>query len=186
MGLMETQALLARLYTSADMRRAFFDDPAAVARAHGLDEDAARAIAMLDQREVEHFAHSLLGKRALDARKILPLSASVLGKSFDALLREALIGPPSRERHRADASALVRVLAGRDMEPPWICDLARYELAFAAAARPGAVLLLRRFAYPVEAIARQLLAGAHVEVTKKRRLGLWLRAPKGKLRWFVF
>lgn len=179
MALAETQALLARLFTGADVRRDFFADPRATARRFGLSEAQAQTIAALDRAEVEAFASSLLGKRALDARKVLPLTSRVLGADFDRLLCEAIDGPPPKGRHRADAAALAASLAGKkDVYPPWIGDLARYETAFVAAARPGVVL--RRFAWPVNDIARQLIAGARPEIRPRRRVGLWLRAPWGR------
>lgn len=186
MALRETQALLARIFTDAEARREFFDDRYRAARAFGLSETETEAIVALDKCEVESFARSLLGKRALDARKTLPLTAKALGQEFDRLLFEAIDGPPQPQRHRADAAALTRLLASRPMDPPWIGDLARYEMGFVAAARPGAFFLMRRFAFPVDEIARQLLTGARVDVSCRRRVGLWLRAPGGKLFFRLF
>jgi hypothetical protein len=181
LGLRETQALLARLFTDAKLRHAFFEDPRGAAHGLGLSEDEAKTLAALDKREVEEFARCLLGKRALDARKVLPLTAKALGENFDRLLFEACDGPPSPARHRGDAAALARLLEGRKGEPAWIGDLARFEMAFVTAARPG--VFLRRFDWPISDIARQLLAGAHVDTGPRRRFGIWLRAPGGKLYW---
>lgn len=186
MALRETQALLALVFTDAKARREFFEDPQRVARARGLDEIEAEAMARLDSREVEDFARSLLGKRALDARKTLPLTAKALGKEFDRLLFEAIDGAPPPQRHRADAAALARLLASRPMDPLWIGDLARYEMGFVAAARPSGFFLMRRFAWPVDDIERQLLSGARVEVFPRQRVGLWLRAPRGRLFFRLF
>lgn len=187
MGLMQTQALLARLFTDARLRRAFFEAPAATATAFGLDAAEAERLAGLDRREVEDFARSLLGKRALDARKALPATARALGRAFDPLLFEAIEGaPPGPQRHRGDAAALAGLLAARAGEPPWIGDLARFEMGFVAAARPGAFFLLRRFDWPVDEIAQRLMAGAPVEATPRRRVGLWWRAPGGRLFWRMF
>jgi hypothetical protein len=183
MGLSQTQALLARLFTDAGLRRAFFDAPQETARRFGLSDREATDMAALDRREVEDFAQSLLGKRALDARKALPLTAKALGNDFDRLLVQAIEGPPAPQRHRADAAALTEFLNERRAAFGWIADLARYEMAFVAAARPGAFFLLRRFAFPVDDIARQLVAGATVAATPRPRLGFWLRAPGGRLFW---
>jgi len=184
MGLMQTQALLARLFTDAKLRRVFFNDPARALQSFGLSDEEAKTLAALDRREVEAFARCLLGKRALDARKILPLTAKALGADFDRLLYESIDGPPSRGRHRDDAGALARLLASPKMEPAWIGDLARFELAFVTAARPG--VFVRRFSWPVNDIARRLLAGAPVDVAPGRRFGLWFRAPGGKLFWRMY
>ncbi|KAF2989209.1 hypothetical protein OGR47_08035 [Methylocystis sp. MJC1] len=186
MALRETQALLACIFTDAKARREFLEDPQRVARARGLSEIEAATMAALDRREVEDFARSLLGKRALDARKTLPLTAKALGKKFDALLYEAIEAAPQPQRRRADAAALARLLASRPMDPPWISDLARYEMGFVAAARAGGFFLMRRFAWPMDDIARQLLAGARVDVSPRQRVGLWLRAPRGRLFFRLF
>lgn len=185
MGLRETQTLLARLFTDEEARRAYFDDPLAAARRFGLSASEAESLTMLDRREVEDFAASLLGKRALDARKLLPLTGKTLGRAFDALLFEAIKGHAAGDR-RADAAALSALLSSRRMEPAWIGDLARYEMAFIAAARPGALFLARRFLWPVDDIARRLLSDADASVAPRRRIGLWLRLPGGRLRWWVF
>jgi hypothetical protein len=181
LGLRGTQALLARLFTDAKLRRAFFEDPQGAARSFGFSDGDAATLAALDKREVEEFARCLLGKRALDVRKILPLTAKALGEDFDRLLFEAIDGPPSPDRHRGDAAALARLLAARKSEPAWIGDLARFEMAFVSAARPG--IIFRRFGWPINDIARQLLAGAQVVAAPGRRLGLWFRLPGGRLYW---
>lgn len=186
MGLRETQTLLARLFTDAALRRAFFENPAATAAGFGLDPAEADRLSRLDRRAVDDFARSLLGKRALDARKALPLTAKALGAAFDPLLFEAIEGPPASARHRADAAALASLLAARPGEPLWIGDLARYEMAFVDAARPGWLFMLRRFDWPVDEIARRLTTGAPVSVTPRGRAGFWWRAPGGRLFWRLF
>lgn len=184
-GLLNTQTLMARLFTNATMRKSFFDAPEETAAILGLNQTQSATIATLDPREVEDFARSLLGKRALDARKALPLTAKALGKGFERLFYEVIDGPPAPERHRADAAALAGRLA-KSREPCWLADFARYEMTFVAATRPGAFLALRRFKYPVDDIARRLRTGASTEDIKPHgRVGLWLRAPGGRLRFWM-
>ncbi len=187
MGLAQTQTLLARLYTDAELRREFFDAPAAVADSFGLQGAEAQRLAAIDKVEVEAFARSLVGKRALDVRKTLPLTALALGNKFDALLRASIDGRLPEGRHRADAAALSRRLdalaAQGKAEPEWIADLTRFELAFAVAAHSGATLFFRRFRYDVARLAASLSRGGPAEVVLRRTYGLWARAPKGRLRW---
>jgi uncharacterized protein len=184
--LQNMQTLLARLFTDEFFRRAFFAAPEQTAITAGLTDTQASDFATLDQREVEDFARSLLGKRALDARKALPLTAKALGRDFDRLLVETIDGPVAPQRHRADAAALAKRLE-QATNPAWIGDLARYEATFIAAARPGAFLALRRFSYPVDDIARRLRTGASLDNVKSNgRVAVWLRAPGGKLRFLIF
>ena len=93
MALAQTQALLARLFTDDDLRREFFEAPIAVAMRFGLSMHDTQRLAGIDRRETEAFAQSLIGKRALYARKALPLTARALGDRFDALFRA---GDPRR------------------------------------------------------------------------------------------
>jgi hypothetical protein len=165
--LAQTQRLLARLFTDADFRGDFFADPEAAGRS-GLET--------LDAGAVAHFSNSLTGKRLLDARKALPLTAKALGTQFAPLLRAQLQGPPRAGRHRADAAALVARLAAGDASPAWIADLARYEMAFAEATAPGPLLILRRFRWPPQRLAAAALSGG-TPGAPKMAFCLWLRLP---------
>jgi hypothetical protein len=190
MALAQTQALLARLYTDDDLRREFFERPIDVASSFGLSAGEAQRLASIDRREMEAFAQSLVGKRALYARRALPLTARALGDRFDALLREAIRGVVQDRTSWADASALVALLdrrAGRrELEPPWAADLARFELAFIEAGRTGAALFLRRFDFDVASIAKVLARGEEVSPVRRRTFGIWARPPRGRLRWRLF
>lgn len=190
MSLAQTQALLARIYTDASLRRAFFDSPLAVAQRFGLESEAAEVLALIDRREVETFAQSLLGKRILDARKALPLTARILNERFDALLKEAIEDPAAALRRRADAAALSQRLdalcAQGAIEPAWIADLARFELAFVQAAHPGATLMFRRFRYDIAPLAASVARAGPAEARPRGSYGIWARAPKGRLRWRLF
>jgi uncharacterized protein (UPF0276 family) len=176
----QTQALLARLFTNASFRRDFFSHPNSAAQSFGLTADQASTFATIDAKSVAQFVDCLGQKRLADARKALPLTARALGEQFKRLLRPELDGPPSPGRHRGDAARLVaRIERGGDATrslPPWIVDLARYELAVAAAAGPGAVLIPRGFQWPPRLLTAAALSGADPG-PRKRTVGLWLRLP---------
>ncbi len=190
MALAKTQALLARLFTDEDLRREFFETPIAVSTRFGLSAEDAQRLASLDRRETDAFAHSLIGKRTLYACKALPLTARALGDRFDALLAEAIRGRARDGSSRADAAALVALLerriAQRDLVPVWIVDLARFELAFVEAGRSGPTCFLRRFDFDVASIAASLARGGDVIALRRRTVGVWARAPRGRLRWRLF
>lgn len=189
MALAQTQALLARLFTDDDLRREFFDAPIAVATRFGLSMHDTQRLAGIDSREIEVFARSLIGKRALYARRALPLTARALGDRFEALFRQA-IGGAARDANRSDAAALTafldRRVANCELEAPWIVDLARFELAFIDAGRSGATLFLRAFDFDVASLAHALAKGGGVSAVRRKTFGVWARPPRGRLRWRLF
>lgn len=62
------EAFLARLYVDAAARASFLADPLAAARAAGLDEQEAAAVAAVDRGALQAAAHSFAHKRAGLAR----------------------------------------------------------------------------------------------------------------------
>lgn len=191
MALAQTQALLARLFIDEDLRHEFFESPVAVAPRFGLSMHDTQRLASIDRQEIEAFARSLIGKRALYARKALPLTARALGDRFDALLWEAIrSGARDGKENPTDAAALVALLhqtaTRRALEPPWAADLARFEYAFIEAGRPRAALFLRAFDFDVVSIAQALARGEAVRPERQRTFGVWTRPPRGRLRWRLF
>lgn len=186
MALGETQTLLARLFTDAALRAQFFTSPVEVAKRNGLDEADARRLAQIDPAEIEAFARSLVGKRVLDLRKSMPLTARALDARFEILSIDA-VGAPSRARPAADAGALLRrleELSARDDHLGFVADVARFEFAFIEAARPG--IWLKRFHHDMAPLVSALRAGASVEARRRRTIGVWARAPGARLRWAMF
>jgi hypothetical protein len=185
MALADVQAILARLFTEAPFRAAFFADPAAVGRSCGLDAAEARTLAELSREEVNRFAGTLRGKRIADVRKMLPLTARALGNAFADHVRPAVAGAARPGRHRDDARAVAdhlrRMAQLHKLIPPWAADLARYEAAFAEAQRRRGGVLVRRFRFPVAALATAVLCGAPTADIKPRMtVGIWLRWPGGR------
>ncbi len=190
MALAQTQALLARLFTDEDLRREFFEAPIAVASRFGLSMHDTQRLAGIDSREIEAFAQSLIGKRALYARRALPLTARASGDRFDALFRQAIRGAAREATNRSDAAALTAFLDRRvarcELEPPWVADLARFELTFIDTRRSGAALFFRAFDFDIVSIANALASGEEISVVRRRTFGVWARAPRGRLRWRLF
>jgi hypothetical protein len=187
MALAQTQALLARLFTDDDLRRDFFEAPIALATRFGLSMHDTQRLAGIDRREIEAFAQSLIGKRALYARRGLPLTARALGDRFDALFRQAIGGAAREATSRSDVAALIAFLDTRvakcELEPRWVADLARFELAFIDAGRSGATLFFRAFDFDVASVAQALAKGEEISAVRRKTFGVWVRAPGGRLRW---
>jgi hypothetical protein len=183
-NLAKVQAVLARLFTDAAFRAAFFDDPAAVGRSCGLGPAEARTLADLSRSEIDGFAATLTRKRIGDVSKMLPLTARVLGSAFGDHVRPALAGAARPGRHcddaRAVADRLRRLARDGALTPPWAADLARYEVAFSDAARRRAGVLARGFRFPVARLAMAIFHGAPVTATDEKprtTIGVWLRWP---------
>jgi hypothetical protein len=182
MALTDVQAMLARLFTEAPFRASFFDNPVAVGRASGLDPAEAQALSELSRSEVDGFAATLRRKRVADVRSVLPLTARALGAAFGDLARPAVASAAGPGRHRDDARAVVERL--RDLarcyqlDPPWAADLAGYEATFGVAQRRRACLLVRRFRFPVAALAVAILGGAPMtDVKPCMTVAIWVRWP---------
>lgn len=186
MSLAQTQTLMARLFTDGKLRRAFFDAPIDVARSFGLSEAEAIAFAAIDRREVEAFAQSLYGKRALDLRKAMPFTAQALEEQFESVLFPA-ISDISAASVGADARALLRTLEDAPVNSGcagYIADLARFELAFIEAG--GAGIQIRRFNHDIAPIVSALRSREPVSATRRAMIGVWIRLPGARLRWRLF
>jgi hypothetical protein len=185
MALADVQVILAHLFTEAPFRAAFFADPVAVGRSCGLDAAEARTLAELLREEVDRFAETLRRKRVADVRKMLPLTARALGDAFADHVGPALAGAARPGRHRDDARAVAehlrRTAQLHKLTPLWAADLARYEAAFGEAQHPRGCVLVRRFRFPVAALATAILCGARTADIKPRMtVGIWLRWPGGR------
>jgi hypothetical protein len=99
--------LLARLYVDARLRSELAADRETFAERYTLD---GAFVAGLDPKQLESFAKSLVCKRANEVRKLLPLTATVLGdefeQEFDAFAAGAI--PAGYKKHGADAIAFCR------------------------------------------------------------------------------
>jgi hypothetical protein len=188
MGLAEVQAALARLYIDPALRDRFFADPAAVGGELGLGADEACDLAGISRRQVEQFADSLRRKRRDQVRRVIPIAARALGDRFAGLFERytAESEPRGSKADLDDAVGFVEAL-GRwtdEDRPPWVVDVARYELAWRQAARAGCRPVVRSFRFPVSRLATG--RGATKPVVPRPTLAIWWRpTPRGRIRHLV-
>jgi hypothetical protein len=182
MGVAEVQSALARLYVDPSLRARFVADPTATAAELGLVDEDAKLLARVPAEQVERYAGALRRKRMDQARQALPLSARILGDRFAGLFaRYAAEAPPRGSRADLDdplafARALGRWAGAGGLEPAWIAELARYELAWRQAARAGRVPVVRTFRFPVDSVARGLAVGTDTGLIGPRRtIVFWWR-----------
>jgi len=155
MSLLQTQQLLARLYTNTEFRERFFANPQTVGAELGLSDDESHQLAQLSVQDVNLFANSLKWKRLGEVRQFLPRTHLALGKNFNALFwkyAESYI-PSGIKKHRQDAIAfadfIAKVARDEGIEPPWVGDLVRYEQTWVLAYQASIYLRVCWFRYPV-------------------------------------
>ena len=157
MGLAEVQGTLARLYVNPALRDRFFADPASVGVELGLGADEARDLAGVSRRQVEQFAGSLRRKRRDQVRRVIPIAARALGDRFGGLFEryaaESARGGRRRTSTMRSGSSMRSRAGPMSDRPPWVADLARYELAWRQAVRAGRRPVVRAFRFPVATLA---------------------------------
>ena len=183
MGLAEIQRALARLYVNAFLRDRFFDNPDSVGIELGLDPQESRELAGLSRRQVEQFAGSLRRKRRDQVRRILSIASTALGDRFGLLFERYIDQAPPRgsKADLDDAIGFVDAMQTwtDDDRPPWVVDLARYELAWRQALLAGRKPVVRAFRFPVARMVRDRRFSE--PITPTTTLALWWR-PTGQGR----
>lgn len=168
MSLLETQTVMARLFTDLDHRARFAANRAATLAQLPLSDDARRQLEGLDPRQVERFAVSLKRRRKRLVRDLAPATVNGLGDHLERLWSRFCDAQRGPSGEVADALGFLDfVLCTRPTEPPWLCDVARFERVR---------LRLRRAAPPPTAGARQTSS-------RERRPRLTNRAALASFRY---
>jgi hypothetical protein len=122
-------------------------------------------------------------------RRVIPIAARALGDRFGPLFERYTAGssPRGSKADLDDAIGFVEAL-GRwadDDRPPWVVDLARYELAWRQAARAGRRPIVRAFRFPVA----RLVPGREAEaatIAPRPTLAVWWRpTPRSRVRHLI-
>jgi hypothetical protein len=184
MGLVETQAALARLYTDAALLDRFLAGPAGAAAELGLSQNDAEQLAAAAGEELRYFARSLLRKRMQEAAPLIPVTVKALGEeAFERLFLVWAGSHPPSGTHKPlhDAFTFACSLGGEEDLLPWIGALARYEAAGLAARHRPRPLRVERFCYPVHRFAAQVEAGTPLQGAVVLTVAGWVRLPGGRL-----
>ncbi|MBD2296084.1 hypothetical protein H6G06_22040 [Anabaena sphaerica FACHB-251] len=181
MGLVETQKFFAQLYTNSQLRERFFANPDVVGLDLGLSLDEIQQLSQLSAKDVNIFANSLKWKRLGEVRELLPRTARVLGKDFNALFwryAETYL-PPGIKKHQNDAISfanfIVKTAQEESIEPAWISDLVRYEKTWLLAYKSHLYLQICWFSYAI-----------HLDCTVEPTIAIWWRlSVQSPLQHFV-
>jgi hypothetical protein len=127
-SLLETQQILARLYTDPVTLNAFLEDPEGFAAGHSKESEL--VLSEIDQWQLEFFASSLRSKRLGEVRKLLPLTTRALGQRCIEEFRNysATSLPGGARKHLADAMAFCEYLLSKT-EDSTLAEAASYELS---------------------------------------------------------
>ncbi len=194
MGLSRLQGVLAQLYVDAELRERWHTDVVGLAKDFGLTAEETEQLAALSAWQVDFFAKSLKNKRLGQARKLLPSTAKVLGRSFAReffAYAERPI-PEGIDKHRLDTLRFVdflgrRVNEGNDAVPAWVADLARYEAAWLELRKGRSVFEMRMFRYDLRKPLNEVGVTQDPSVPLRRRsMAFWICLPRGRVVHWLF
>ncbi len=192
MGLTEVQSVLARLYTDAAWREAFFAEPLQTGGTAGLTPEEAAQLAKMEASDVAFFALTLHQKRLKQIHKLLPLSRRAYGQNFDACFRAYAEGylPDGTKKHRDDATSFAKYLKkNRPSDAPDYADtVLRYEATWLLARQPKPVLRVCRFRYALKPLLRSLSTpDAKPQAVARESLAVWMHlAPSAELYHWIW
>lgn len=181
MGLLEQQNLLARLYTDAQLRDGFLENPDPTAAQLGLNKEEAAAIIAILPDEVTFFSRSLVNKRLREVEKLLPLCRKILGEDFARLFEEFAHthNLKSIRKHLEDAIGFADWLINREGVAPMVRDAARFE-----STRHRFVSSGRFFSYCL--LAHDVRRDLNAKTPSSRRtLVVWFRLGGRVFNYFI-
>jgi hypothetical protein len=182
MSLAKIQALLARLYTDAELREHFLLEPEKVCAENDLIGSEVEQIAQILPEELSFFAESLFYKRLREVEKLLPRTKEILSADFEKYFREFSNGflPATIKKHLEDAVQFADFLLKQELKSAWLKDLTRYEQANLIFNGFGKKFLIRRFNFNIKEISPK-----SPQAQRKSSVAVWFRIG-GKTRHFVW
>lgn len=188
MSLSETQNLLVRLYTDADLRRRFLADAETIGRENNLTEQEIAEIARLLPAELNSFAETLFRKRLGAVEKTLSLTRKALGRKFELCFREfdREFHSASDRKHIALSIAFARFLESKTLEPAWAIDAARFESAQLEFYGLSRKFVVRSFDQDIRLVIEGIYRGnLSLDFERRKTRAVWLRIGK-QARHFVW
>lgn len=177
MGLKEQQDLLARLYTDAELRSGFGNEPEYIGTRFSLTGPEINDLTALAELEVEWFADSLFWKRFRAVEKLLPTSSWIIGENFEPHFREFSreFSPTSVKKHLEDALAFSRWLLKARHLSAVAADVLKFEstrLRHNAEEKTLSVCTLAHDVRPIFDFGRP---GSESEIQTRRSFAIWAR-----------
>ena len=134
MDLIQSQQLLAQLFTDAEFRERLIENPTSVSKRYQMDSADVRWLQQFAGGEGKQFAWTLIRKRLGVVATLLPQTQRVMGKRFGKSFHEFAADRDTYgiNRHLTDAVDFARWLMDGQLAemPNWLPILIRYELTW--------------------------------------------------------
>lgn len=176
MSLATQQNFIAQLFIDETLRLSFADAPQQVGAENGLSDDEISEINLTLNDDFEFFAKSLINKRLLDVKKLLPLSLQTLSvgefnRRFHEFAKSHMPAKPFN-----DAVRFARFLTDAQTYQSWQMEMIKLERARLLFNNGKQNLFFKVFGYELTSSGQT--DGPAAEPRKKRTLFLWIRCGK--------
>jgi hypothetical protein len=150
--IVEFQNVLTRILADRAYREQFLRNPANALESYSLTEREREALREIPAAQVERYAASLLGKRAGEFARAVPLTRKVCPEITLRYMRWLEFNPSQQANHLLDPGlaealraldALRNELLADEGEAPYCADLLAYEVLFRCSSQDGEIRRLR-------------------------------------------
>jgi hypothetical protein len=184
----DIQYWLNGLYTQAPLRQEFFDDRTGFYEKNGLRGLLRETLDQLVEKEIRFFAQSLVRKRLLAVRQLLPGTYILLKENFDTHFETYANNhlPKGIHKHQEDAVAFAHYILQLTVikdHASCLFDLIRFEQQIIHGFLNPSRRTCLFFQYPVREISMQLRSGGVWPSTNPKRTFTWWKG--NVLRMYV-
>ncbi len=186
MSLQEQQNFLARLYTDAQLRRAFLYAPENIGAENNLNEKEIAEIAEIMPEELNFFADSLVWKRLREVEKMLPLTRQTLGGDFTGLFREfsQKFNPLTVKKHLEDAIEFCKYVQKQEVSE-FVKNAAKFERSKHKFFGYGKRFVICKLDFDIREIFRTETMPQGENPKKKIKIAVWIRIGKKNKHFLI-
>ena len=186
MSLQEQQNFLAKLYTDAEFRLAFWSAPEKIGTENNLKKSEIEEIAGIMREELDFFADSLFWKRLREVEKFLPLSKKILGDDFTKYFREFSqnFNPQTIKKHFEDALEFCRFLQKQNVSE-YAKNAAKFEESKALFFGLEKRFVICKLDFDIREI---FLSKAEIQIgnpKNKTKIAIWIKIGKRFKHFFI-
>ena len=186
MSLQKQQNFLAKLYTNAELRRAFSFDSEQIGTQHDLNKSEIAEIAEIMPEELNFFAESLFWKRLREVEKFLPITQRILGEGFTNLFRQFAknFNPQTVKKHLEDSTEFCKFLQIQNVSEI-AKNAAKFEQSKLEFFGYGKRFVFCKLDFDVRKISLQANDLQNEDLPRKTKIAVWVRAGKREKYFFV-